>query len=294
METGTPTEGWIKTSQLRMHYLDWGSPAASAERSGTAVLALHGLASSCHWYDLVMPHLVDSYRCIAPDQRGHGQTDQPPAGYDWQSVATDVIEALDLLSLDRVAVLGHSWGGYVALSVAAKYPERVSSLALIDGGFIDWTLWPGASWEWFESTLRPREVAGKRQDFLDRLRVQLADCWSDQLESIVLSMVRVGPDDTIRDILEPGNHAQVLEAMWNEPCSTMFPRVSCPTLIVAADPRNRGGNPEFLQLRQDMARAAQSAITQCKVEWIPDTSHDIGYHKPKELAQVLLDFLLHR
>lgn len=293
METLTPKEGWIKTSQLNMHYLDWILPTTSAEHTDTAVLALHGLASSCHWYDLVMPHLAGSHRCIAPDQRGHGQTDQPPTGYDWQSVATDIVEALDLLHLERVSVLGHSWGGYVALSVAAKYPERVSNLAIIDGGFIDWTRWPGASWEWFKGLLRPRDVAGTREDFLDRLRLQLADCWSDQLESIVLSMVRVGPDDTVRDILEPTSHAQVLEAMWNEPCSTMFPYVRCPTLIVAADPPNRG-NPEFLNIREDMASAAQSAIAQCKVEWIPDTSHDIGYHKPKELARVLLDFLPHR
>ncbi len=291
MSGTSPVERWLNTSELRMHYLDWGPPGQVPQEPDTGVLALHGLASSCHWYDLTMPHLADSYRCIAPDQRGHGKTDQPPTGYDWNSVAKDAVEALDHLGIRRAAVLGHSWGGYVALSVAARYPERVSQLVLIDGGFLDWTLWPGANWEWYKNMLSPRDVQSKREDFLDHLREQLADCWSDQLEGIVMSMVQVGSDGRVRDILEPSNHAHVLEAMWNEPASTMFPNVRCPTLIVPAQSNKIGGNPEFARIRQEMVNAAQSALKDCEVRWINDTTHDIGYHKPVELAQVIRDFL---
>ena len=291
MPSTTPAEGWMSISQLRMHYLDWGTPAKVPRERCEAVLALHGLASSCHWYDLLMPHLVDSYHCIALDQRGHGKTDQPATGYDWDTVARDVVEALDQLGLRQAALLGHSWGGYVALSVASRYPDRVSKLVLIDGGFLDWTLWPGATWDWFRNLLSPRDVSGKREDFLGHLRQQLADCWSEQLEDIVMSMVQVGPDGSVRDILEPANHAQVLEAMWNEPPSAMFPSVRCPTLIVPAGSRKRGGNPEFARMRREMADAAQSAMRDCEVRWIPDTMHDIGYHKPAELSQVVRAFL---
>ena len=291
MPSTTPVEGWLSTSQIRMHYLDWGPPAQAPREKGMGVLALHGLASSCHWYDLVMPHLSDSYHCIAPDQRGHGKTDQPARGYDWETVARDVIEALDQLGLQRAALLGHSWGGYVALSVAARYPNRVSKLVLIDGGFIDWTLWPGANWDWFKNLLSPRDVLGKREDFLNQLRRQLSDCWSEQLEGIVMSMIRVSPDGSVRDILEPANHAQVLEAMWNEPASTMFPSVRCRTLIVPAGSPKSGADLDFTRMRREMANAAQSAIKDCEVRWIPDTIHDIGYHKPAELSQVIRDFL---
>ena len=224
-----PPESWLHANGLRMNYLDWGIPPGRSEpATPTVVLALHGLASSCHWYDLVLPHLVDSYHCIALDQRGHAKTDQPSAGYDWRTLSTDVVQALDTLGVQRAVVMGHSWGGYVALSVAAIYPERVSHLVMVDGGFLDWTRWPGATWEWFKDLLRPRDVAGTRAQFLDRLRTQMAGCWSDQLAEIAMTMVRAGPDDTVRDILEPASHAQVLEAMWNEPPSTMFHRVRCP------------------------------------------------------------------
>ena len=292
MERINPKESWLRTSQIRMRYLDWeGRPGGSGPAPGTVVLALHGLASSCHWYDLVMPYLAGTYRCIALEQRGHGRTDQPAKGYDWQTLATDVVEAMDQLGLEQAAILGHSWGGHVALSVASKYPERLSRLVMIDGGFLDPTKWEGSTWDTFSERFRPRQVSGARQEFLEGLRQQLSECWSDQLEAIVMSMVSEGPDGAVRDILEPSNHAQVLEAMWNEPPSTMYHLVRCPTLIVAAGPREDWKNHEFNRMREVMASAAHSGITGSILEWIPETMHDIGYHKPEELAQALRTFL---
>ena len=106
MEEITPQEGWLNTPGLRMHYLDWNSPPSSdGQDHRPVIIALHGLASSCHWYDLVIPRLVDSYRCISLDQRGHGQTDQPPIGYDWHTLSTDIIEACYQLGVQEAAVM---------------------------------------------------------------------------------------------------------------------------------------------------------------------------------------------
>ena len=283
----SPRDRWLQTSRLRMHYRDWGPGSPP----GGNVVALHGLASSSRWYDLVAPLLADTHRILAPDQRGHGRTDQPPAGYDWQSVAADVVEFMDALGLDRPAVLGHSWGGYVALALAAKFPERVSRLVLIDGGFMDWTRWPGADWDWFKNLLRPRRVTGNLEEYLASQRTQLADSWSEELEPVILSMVHTGEDGKVHDILEPGNHAQVLEALWTEPPSTMFNRVECPTLIVPAGPRQHNAGSQFARMREEMAGAAQVAIRDCRVEWVPDTIHDIGYHRPTQLSGILRSFL---
>ena len=145
MEEITPQEGWLNTSALRMHYLDWNSPTAShGQDHKPVVVALHGLASSCHWYDLVIPRLVDNYRCISLDQRGHGQTDQPPSGYDWHTLSTDVVEAFYQLGVQKAAVMGHSWGGYVALSLAAKYPASPS-----------WLWWMAGLWTGHAGLVRP-------------------------------------------------------------------------------------------------------------------------------------------
>ena len=255
------------------------------------VLALHGLASSAHWYDLVAPLLRDQCRIIAPDQRGHGQTTQVPTGYDWRTLALDIIGLMDQLGMDRATVMGHSWGGHVATAVAARFPERVNRLVMIDGGFMDGHLWPGATLEGFSNRLSPRNVSGTREEFLDRLRSQLADCWSDELEPIVQTMVYEDEEGQIRDILQPDNQAQVIRTMWDEPPSVILPRISCPSLAVPAGPSPDRAGSEFARLKEAMVEAAVHALKDCRVHWIPDTIHDIGYHNPKELARLIEEFL---
>jgi pimeloyl-ACP methyl ester carboxylesterase len=285
-----PADGWLTTSALRMHYLDYGGPRTLQE---APLVALHGLSSSAHWYDLALPRLRSHFRCVAPDQRGHGLTDQPSTGYDWQTVATDVVEAMDRLGIQQAPVLGHSWGATVALQVAARYPQRVSHLVMIEGGFFRGPGAPGITWEAFKQRLRPRDIYGARERYLEALRRDLASCWSPEVERIVMTMPRIDPDGTVWERLELANQEKVLWAMWSEPASLSYPRVSCPSLIVAAGSRP-GADPEFAQRRQQAVEATVSSFPRARAVWIPNTMHDIGLDKPQELAHALLDFLTGR
>lgn len=284
----TPTERRASIGELEVRYLEW-QPAG--EPLPTPILALHGLASSANWYERLAARLSREYRVFAPDQRGHGQTTQATTGYDWQTLASDAIRFLDHLGIERAAVLGHSWGGNVAINVAAKFPERVSRLVMIDGGFLDGHLLPDASWELFRNRFAPRNVSGTRNEFLARVGEQLGDCWGDDLERIVQTMVYEDEEGQIQDILRPTNHAQVLEAMWGEPPSVTLPNIQCPTLIVPAGPRPDRAGGEFSRTKTVMVEAAARAVPNNQVCWIPETIHDIGYHKPDQLAQVIGEFL---
>jgi len=279
-----PKELWADIGDLKMRYLDWGG-------DGQPLLALHGLASSAHWYDIVAPLLRDRYRIYAPDQRGHGQTTSAPDGYDWKTLSNDMVGLIDHIGLDQVAVMGHSWGGNVATNLAANAPNRVSRLIMIDGGFLDGRLFPGATWEAFSQRVRPRDVTGNREEFLGRLRDQLGAIWNDDIERIVQTMVYEDEDGQIQDILRPENHAQTIKAMWDEPASMTMPRIECPTLIVPAGPTPERAGSEFAETRRRMVDAAEKGLKNARVHWIPETIHDIGYHKPQELAQVIGDFL---
>ena len=283
-----PTEKRAAIGDLDVRYLEW---LPDGDASATPILALHGLASSANWYERLAARLSREYRIYAPDQRGHGQTTQTPSGYDWQTLATDAIHFMDHLGLERAAVLGHSWGGNVAINVAAKFPERVSHLVMIDGGFLDGHLLPDASWEVFRTRFAPRNVSGTRAEFLERISDQLADCWAPDLERIVLTMVYEDAEGQIHDHLQPSNHAQVLEAMWGEPPSVTLPSIQCPTLIVPAGPRPDRAGGEFSRTKMAMVEAAAQAVPNNRVHWIPETIHDIGYHKPDELAAVISEFL---
>ena len=277
-------ENWADIGELRVRYLDWGG-------SGPPLLALHGLASTAHWYDIIAPMLRERYRIVVPDQRGHGQTTNAPSGYGWMSLSEDIVGLMDHLGLDQASVMGHSWGGNVATNLAANFPDRISRLIMIDGGFFDGRIRPGATWEAFSHRVRPRDVSGDREEFLDRLRTQLASCWSDNLERIVQTMVYEDEDGLMRDILQPENHAQVIRAMWDEPASATLPRITCPSLLIPAGPSPERADSDFAQMRREMVDAASAALKTVRVQWIPDTIHDIGYHKPKELAELIDSFL---
>ena len=285
-----PAEKWTKVNGLDMRYLDWGG-------DGEPLLALHGLASSAHWYDIVARLLRDRYRIIAPDQRGHGQTTQAASGYDWHTLSDDLAALLAHVSAEipgfgqPVPALGHSWGGHVVSNFAAYYPGRVRRIVMIDGGFLDGRLFPEPTWEAFSDRLRPRNVTGDREEFLNRLRDQMAGWWNSEIERIVQTMVYEDEDGQIQDILRPQNQAQVIRAMWDDPCSSTLPRVQCPALMIAAGPLPERANSDFAQLRRRMVGAAESALPNGRAHWIPETVHDIGYHKPEELARVILEFL---
>ena len=279
-----PQDSWAEVGDLTMRYQDWGG-------DGPPVMALHGLASSAHWYDLVAPYLRDRFRVVAPDQRGHGKTTQASSGYDWGTLAGDITRLMDHLGIAKAAVFGHSWGGHVASNLAVRHPDRVRGVVLIDGGFQDGRMRAGATWESFRDRVRPRDVSGNKEQFLDRLRVQLADCWSNQLEGIVLSMVYEDDEGQIQDILRPENHAQVTRQMWDEPASKVLPQIRRPTLIVPAEPRPERANTEFAIMRREQVEMASRAIPSAQVRWVSDTSHDIGYHQPRELASVITEFL---
>lgn len=278
-----PTEYRITIGDLRVRYLDWGG-------DGEPVMLMHGLASSAHWYELVASHLRHKYRLFAADARGHGQTTQATGGYDWQTLAGDAVGLMDHLGVSRAAVFGHSWGATAALNVAARFPDRIIGLGLIDGG-VGRRSGPREPWEVVSARARPRDVSGTREQFLDRLRRQLSPCWNDQVERIVQTMVYEDQQGQIQDIFRPENHLQVMRAMWEEPASDCYSRITCPAIIIPAGPTPERADSERARQKRVGVAAASKAISDCRVCWIPETIHDIGYHKPEELARAMDEFL---
>lgn len=91
---------------------------------GEPLVLLHGWPQ--HWWAWrrVVPLLAPHARLIMPDLRGFGWSDAPPDGYDKQSMADDVLVVLDRLGLQRVRIVGHDWGGWIAFLACMTAPER--------------------------------------------------------------------------------------------------------------------------------------------------------------------------
>jgi pimeloyl-ACP methyl ester carboxylesterase len=100
---------------------------------GPDVVMIHGLAANlAFWYFSVVPALAKDFHVTAYDLRGHGKSSMPPHGYSSVYMAFDLYVLMDHLGLAKAHLVGHSFGGEVALQYAALYPERVTSLTLAD------------------------------------------------------------------------------------------------------------------------------------------------------------------
>jgi pimeloyl-ACP methyl ester carboxylesterase len=112
---------------INIHYVQTGQ--------GPDLVLIHGIASNLGQWQLgILPVLAQDFRLTMYDLRGHGYSDMPPSGYTPDLMVGDFTSLMDYLKIQRAAILGHSYGGLVALSYAALHPERVDRLIIADSG----------------------------------------------------------------------------------------------------------------------------------------------------------------
>jgi 3-oxoadipate enol-lactonase len=98
------------------------------------VLFLHGLGSSVQDWEFQLPAFSQDYHVLLIDMRGHGRSDKPKAQYSMAVFASDVIAVMDSLKIEKVHIVGISMGGMIAFQLAVDYPERISSLCIVNSG----------------------------------------------------------------------------------------------------------------------------------------------------------------
>ena len=123
-----PTSHSYFSQRLRLHFVDWGNPAAPP------LLLVHGGRDHCRNWDWVAQALRDDWHVIAPDLRGHGDSEWSADGqYDMPGYIYDLAQLVHQQHLAPVTVIGHSLGGNIALRYTGTYPEAVRRLVAIEG-----------------------------------------------------------------------------------------------------------------------------------------------------------------
>lgn len=274
----------ITVRDLRFHVRSW-LPAVPTPQA-VPILLIHGLASAAAIWDLVAPLLAEQGRAVyALDQRGHGESDQPATGYDFASIVVDDHALLAALQIPQAVVVGHSWGGSVALNLAATYPDQVTALVLVDGGFMELARRAWTHDEAIAALTPPRFAGTPVNAFLDRVSSgPLGALWNAQLQDIMLRIVRVQPDGTIAPRLDFDNHMQIVEAMWQDPTFAHYAELRCPVLLVAPvqDPAN-----EFAQQKRAAIAELQAQYPNVQAIEVPDTIHDMPLQRPAQLADLI-------
>jgi pimeloyl-ACP methyl ester carboxylesterase len=123
-----PTSHSFYSQRLRLHYVDWGNAAKPP------LLLLHGGRDHCRNWDWVAAALRDDWHIIAPDLRGHGDSQWSPDGsYMMAGYIYDLAQLIHQQRLAPVTIVAHSLGGNLALRYAGIYPDTVARLVAIEG-----------------------------------------------------------------------------------------------------------------------------------------------------------------
>lgn len=277
-------DGYFSTNGIRLHYRDWGG-------TGRPLVLLHGLASSCHIWDLVAPQLAEDFAVIAVDQRGHGLSDKPESGYDFSTVGRDLEGVIRARGLEKPVIVGHSWGADVALEFAVAYPDVAAGICFVDGGMIEPSARPGMTLEKAREDMAPPVFAGMTSLALrDRFRNRVRPFpLPPEFDQVLMSNFEVLEDGSVRTRLSRENHLRIIDALWEHYPSRLYPQVPCPVLMMPARMANDDSVAERTFRRQESVANAQKLLPRVQVVWLEDSIHDVPVQRPELVAGSISD-----
>jgi pimeloyl-ACP methyl ester carboxylesterase len=266
-------------------------PAPAKDAPG--LLLHHGLASSSHIWDLMLPRVTRHFRVVAYDARGHGKSAKPARGYGFDHVVADVLAVIRDTGLRRPALAGHSWGAMVALELAARHPRSIRAAVLVDGGV--GSLHGSMDWRSAKNRLAPPHLEGMPvEEFLAMVRTILGESLevTPDVERVALSLMRVRRDGTIRPNLSRANHFRILRAIWEQDPLMLYPHVRVPTLAIVS--RSAAGDDEDETLAEAKREAVASVRVAAlgrpvRISWM-EGIHDLPLQHPDALAERIRRF----
>jgi pimeloyl-ACP methyl ester carboxylesterase len=127
----------VETPSLQFRTIHGYRRAFRIAGSGPALLLIHGVGDKSASWEPVHAKLAQRFTVIAPDLLGHGESAKPRADYSLAAFANGMRDLLAVLGIDRVTVVGHSFGGGVAMQFAYQYPQLVERLVLVSAGGVE-------------------------------------------------------------------------------------------------------------------------------------------------------------
>jgi pimeloyl-ACP methyl ester carboxylesterase len=278
---------FIESGDVRLAVRDYGG-------EGRSLLFVHGGPGPNLglWEDFPQ-RFAGRFRAIAYDQRGHGQSDDT-TDYSYATLAGDIQAIIDALRLDGTIVVGHSWGGMIALSYAAAYPD-CAGVVVVDGPVTGEQIrgeFSDEAWAWMEEQLRENPVlrrmhdfagtADEAEEFIAWARTAAPVHYPEFSEQVFRRNLVAGPDGLLRNRSTPEQFMARARAGDEQepPPVEIYGRIRCPVLLVMAT------DGLFSQQVVERMRGQYPTL---RVEWL-ECGHDVPRERPDELADLITGF----
>jgi pimeloyl-ACP methyl ester carboxylesterase len=257
------------------------------DKSKAPFVLVHGLASNARLWDGVAENLsARGHTVVVIDQRGHGLSDAPDAGYDLDTAVADLLTLIETLELDRPVLAGQSWGGNVVLELGWRRPDVVRGIACVDGGVIELSqAYP--SWDECLAALTPPALDHLTLAELETRIRKGVPHFTDRAVAAYLHCFRTRADGTIEARLQRSRHLSILRSLWEHRPSTRWATLKTPTLLLLADSGD-GSRTSRKRSAEAVALAAGGAI---RSVWFSPGHHDLHLESPERVADLFLTAL---
>jgi pimeloyl-ACP methyl ester carboxylesterase len=277
----------VAVGGLTVHYQQMGQ--------GADLVLIHGLyCNLAFWYLTVAPKLAEKFRVTVYDLRGHGLTQRMPAGYRAVDLADDLRGLLAHAGIESAHVVGHSFGGAVALAFALRHPKQVRSLTLADAWIP--SLQPvgldgQARWRGLQTRLAQHGIE------IDDAMPRVAHGFLEELVSLRESHADgTGPPAEVIDVIFNADRNSMALRRWRQLVRTTsaVAEFSDGTGIAAAEISTLrrptsvifGRNSRYLA----SMRGLRGTLPDCRVTLVPDAGHYFPVLKPKIFTQLVSNF----
>ena len=277
------------SQRLRLHYVDWGNPEKPP------LLLIHGGRDHCRNWDWVAQRLRHDWHIIAPDLRGHGDSEWIKGGvYTMSDYVCDIAQLVHQLELKPLTIIGHSLGGAITLRYTGLFPETVVKAVAIEG--LGWS--PDKIAEhakiptheritkWMADMRRLSGRIPRRyttiEEAVDRMQEANPHLSPEQAHHLTVHGVNRNEDGTwswkfdnyVRADRPTGLDPKETYALWS--------RITCPTLLIrgmeswASDPEKDGRAKHFQNAR---------------VVNVPNAGHWVHHDQLDEFMRIVTAFL---
>ncbi|PWW20118.1 alpha/beta fold hydrolase [Chryseobacterium sp. AG844] len=232
--------------------------------AGQTVVLIHGMFSNLSiYYFNIAPILAKHFHVVMYDLKSHGMSERFLDGYDLDNMSSDLIGLIDHLQLEKVHLVGYSFGGLIALKTALEYPDRVNQLVVMEA--------PDPQDE------KARNIIDEySKEFLEHYVANFTDTTKVQM-----GKRQMEKNHRMYEFLF--NQTSIKADMIREKHflgETDFSKLTAPTLLLYGADSNCRPTGEWLQ----------SQISQSELELIPG-DHNIPIQEPQRIAETIAQFL---
>jgi len=277
------TNEFVVVQGYNIHYIEAGADQP--------VLLIPGLFSTYRTWNRIIPFLSEDYMIIAIDYLGVGYSDKPHSGFDYtmEEQADLVAKLIEKLEIFRVPIVGVSYGGTIALNLAARYPNLVGKIVCIEGAA---AIKPKkVPWSPMIGCLRCLIIGDIligiiKFGLLDKAfaRLIMGEAWhnvSSKERQEIIEIVAQGNKTASRVSWYHLSRTVETSKEFTEEAKT----IRNPVLYLY------GANSIFWEMAEANSEFLRTHLANVRIECIKDGIHDLQLQKPEEVANLILEFL---